>query len=129
MAKKIVLTAFQFDHRSGSGYTRHRRGDVFDIEDSTAARLIRVGAAKLAEESIEEEQEAGESLNGASVEDSEPPAEDSSEEEQEEVEAEEEFSRPAKAANVTKWRAYAKHLGIDTANKSKDEIIALVGGR
>lgn len=136
---KIKLTASKFSHRQGRGYVRRAKGDVFDIDDRNGARLIKARAAVRVDDHVQEalvqsgdsdadsgtpaaedetdtDQEAGtaaeEDESDASGEDAETPAQDS--------------SAPLKGASIADWRKHAKKHGIDTANLTKQQIIAAV---
>lgn len=130
---RIKLTAKQFDYRQGAGYARKVRGEVFDVDDATGKRLIRIDAAVLVEEGSGEAntseldtEDPGETIPGG---DSDVVEEIDSSIDEEPEDDTPESERPPKAANLAKWREYAKSLGIDTTNKTKDELIALVADR
>ena len=135
---KIKLTASRFSHRKGKGYTRYVKGDVFEIDDRNGARLIKAGAAVEVPadgDDTPEHSADGEAMDGddsdAQVADvqTDTDTEDTDEGEGDDEDAEaptQESGAPLKGAGIAEWRKYAKKHSIDTANLSKQQIIAAV---
>lgn len=133
---KIKLTASRFSHRKGKGYTRYVKGDVFEIDDRNGARLIKAAAAVEVPANGDDTPERsadGEAVDGddrdAQVADVHTDTEETDEGEGDDEDAEapaQESGAPLKGAGIAEWRKYAKKHGIDTANLSKQQIIAAV---
>lgn len=133
---KIKLTAAKFSHRKGRGYVRRAKGDVFDIDDRNGARLIKAGAAVRVDDDAQEasvqsddsdedsEAPAAESETATDQEDDAADEEDESDEDSEAPA--QESGAPLKGAGIADWRKHAKKHGIDTANLTKQQIIAAV---
>ena len=97
----LVLTVDAWWQRTDAGLRLRRRGDELTVDAETEAWLRTHGLA------------------------GEPEAEEKAEEEAAEpVEKPARAQKPAKAAPVDEWRAYAKSAGVDPAGLSKAEIIA-----
>ena len=106
----LVLNVDAWWQRTDAGLRLRRRGDELTVDAETEAWLRKHGIAGDASEAEAKEKAP------------EPAAE-----EVEQVAPAEKPSRaqkPAKAAPVDEWRAYAKSLGIDPSGLSKAEIIA-----
>lgn len=133
---KIKLTASRFSHRKGKGYTRYVKGDVFEIDDRNGARLIKAAAAVEVPANGDDTPERsadGEAVDGddsdAQVADVHTDTEETDEGEGDDEDAEapaQESGAPLKGAGIAEWRKYAKKHSIDTANLSKQQIIAAV---
>lgn len=110
----LVLTVDAWWQRTEAGLRLRRRGDELTVDAETEAWLRTHGLAG----EPEAEEKAAEPKP-------EPEAEEKVEEEAAEpVEKPARAQRPAKAAPVDEWRAYAKSAGVDPAGLSKAEIIA-----
>ena len=97
----LVLTVDAWWQRTDAGLRLRRRGDELTVDAETEAWLRTHGLA------------------------GEPEAEEKAEEKAAEpVEKPARAQKPAKAAPVDEWRAYAKSAGVDPAGLSKAEIIA-----
>lgn len=108
----LVLKVDAWWQRTDAGLRLRRRGDELTVDGETEAWLRTHG---LAGESEAEEKAA----------EPEPDAEEKAEEKTAEpIEKPARAQKPAKAAPVDEWRAYAKSAGVDPAGLSKAEIIA-----
>ena len=105
----LVLTVDAWWQRTDSGLRLRRRGDELTVDAETEAWLRTHG---LAGEPKAEEKAP------------EPKPEPVKEKPAEPVEKPARAQKPAKAAPVDEWRAYAKSAGVDPAGLSKAEIIA-----
>ena len=105
----LVLTVDAWWQRTDAGLRLRRRGDELTVDAETEAWLRKHG---LAGEPKAEEKAA------------EPKPEPAKEEPAEPAEKPARAQKPAKAAPVDEWRAYAKSAGVDPAGLSKAEIIA-----
>lgn len=105
----LVLTVDAWWQRTEAGLRLRRRGDELTVDAETEAWLRTHG---LAGEPEAEEKAA------------EPKPEPAKEEPAEPAEKPARAQKPAKAAPVDEWRAYAKASGVDPAGLSKAEIIA-----
>ena len=105
----LVLTVDAWWQRTDAGLRLRRRGDELTVDAETEAWLRKHG---LAGEPKAEEKAA------------EPKPEPAKEEPAEPAEKPSRAQKPAKAAPVDEWRAYAKSAGVDPAGLSKAEIIA-----
>lgn len=112
----LVLKVDAWWQRTDAGLRLRRRGDELTVDGETEAWLRTHGLAgepEAEEEAAEPEPEA------------EPEAEEEAgEKAAEPVEKPARTQKPAKAAPVDEWRAYAKASGVDPAGLSKAEIIA-----
>lgn len=110
----LVLKVDAWWQRTDAGLRLRRRGDELTVDDETEAWLRKHGLAV----EPEAEEKAAEPKP-------EPEAEEKAEEKAAEpVEKPARAQKPAKAAPVDEWRAYAKASGVDPAGLSKAEIIA-----
>ena len=108
----LVLTVDAWWQRTDSGLRLRRRGDELTVDAETEAWLRTHGLAgepEADEKADEPEPEADEKADEKAAEPVEKPAR---------------AQKPAKAAPVDEWRAYAKASGVDPAGLSKAEIIA-----
>lgn len=105
----LVLTVDAWWQRTDAGLRLRRRGDELTVDAETEAWLRKHG---LAGEPEAEEKAA------------EPKPEPVEEKPSEPAEKPVRAQKPAKAAPVDEWRAYAKASGVDPAGLSKAEIIA-----
>lgn len=108
----LVLTVDAWWQRTDSGLRLRRRGDELTVDAETEAWLRTHGLAgepEADEKADEPEPEADEKAEEKAAEPVEKPAR---------------AQKPAKAAPVDEWRAYAKASGVDPAGLSKAEIIA-----
>lgn len=107
----LVLTVDAWWQRTDAGLRLRRRGDELTVDAETEAWLRKHKLAADADE-----------VKAAKVAEPEPAVEQVAEPEP--VEKPARAQRPAKAAPVDEWRAYAKTAGVDPAGLSKAEIIA-----
>ena len=105
----LVLKVDAWWQRTDSGLRLRRRGDELTVDAETEAWLRKHGLAG--------EPEAKGKAPG-------PKSEPVKEKPAEPVEKPARAQKPAKAAPVDEWRAYAKSAGVDPAGLSKAEIIA-----
>lgn len=105
----FVLTVDAWWQRTDAGLRLRRRGDELTVDAETEAWLRKHGLA--GEPKVEEKAP-------------EPKPEPVEEEPAEPAEKPARAQKPAKAAPVDEWRAYAKASGVDPAGLSKAEIIA-----
>lgn len=105
----LVLTVDAWWQRTDAGLRLRRRGDELTVDAETEVWLRKHGLAG--------EPEA----KGKAP---EPKPEPVKEKPAEPVEKPARAQKPAKAAPVDEWRAYAKSAGVDPAGLSKAEIIA-----
>lgn len=105
----LVLTVDAWWQRTDAGLRLRRRGGELTVDAETEAWLRTHG---LAGEPKAEEKAP------------EPKPEPVKEKPAEPVEKPARAQKPAKAAPVDEWRAYAKSAGVDPAGLSKAEIIA-----
>lgn len=108
----LVLTVDAWWQRTDAGLRLRRRGDELTVDAETEAWLRKHGLAgepEADEKAAEPEPEADGKAEEEPAEPVEKPARD---------------QKPAKAAPVDEWRAYAKASGVDPAGLSKAEIIA-----
>ena len=124
----LVLTVDAWWQRTDIGLRLHRRGDELTVDAETEAwlRKHRLAAdadeVEVKEEAPKPEPVAEKVAEPEPVEKPEPVAEKVAEPEP--VEKPVRAQKPAKAAPVDEWRAYAKSAGVDPAGLSKAEIIA-----
>lgn len=136
---KIKLTATKFTYRKGKGYARYVKDDVFEIDERNGARLIKAGAAVRVDDDVQEapvqsddsdedsEAPAAEDETATDQEEDAAAGEDESDDGDETAEAPvQESGAPLKGAGIADWRKHAKKHGIDTANLTKQQIIAAV---
>ena len=108
----LVLKVDAWWQRTDAGLRLRRRGDELTVDAETEAWLRTHGLAgepEADEKADEPEPEADEKADEKAAEPVEKPAR---------------AQKPAKAAPVDEWRAYAKASGVDPAGLSKAEIIA-----
>lgn len=105
----LVLTVDVWWQRTDAGLRLRRRGDELTVDAETEAWLRKHGLAG--------EPEAKEKA-------AKPKPEPAKEKPAEPAEKPVRAQKPAKAAPVDEWRAYAKSAGVDPAGLSKAEIIA-----
>ncbi|WP_417287116.1 hypothetical protein [Corynebacterium variabile] len=110
---KIVLASAQFQRRGSRGeMLTHRRGDLIDLADDEANRLVTLGIA------VGENDAPPEEIPSAV-----PPAAPAPVSEPESTG--DGPKRPSPAMNREKWDAYARAVGVDPGKfKSKQELIA-----
>ena len=109
----LVLTVDAWWQRTDAGLRLRRRGDELTVDAETEAWLRKHRLAADVDE-VKAEEEAPKPKP-------EPEAEEKA---AEPVEKPARAQKPAKAAPVDEWRAYAKSAGVDPAGLSKAEIIA-----
>lgn len=108
----LVLTVDAWWQRTDAGLRLRRRGDELTVDAETEAWLRKHRLAADADEvKVEEEAPKPEPVEEKVA-------------EPEPVEKPVRAQKPAKAAPVDEWRAYAKSAGVDPAGLSKAEIIA-----
>lgn len=110
----LVLNVDAWWQRTDAGLRLRRRGDELTVDAETEAWLRKHGIAGDADKET------------ASLPKAKPAEAPQKQEEQaaEEASGRANADKPAKAAPVDEWRAYAKGLGIDPSGLSKAEIIA-----
>ena len=109
----LVLNVDAWWQRTDAGLRLRRRGDELTVDAETEAWLRKHGiavdsgaAAKAVKErAVREKAEHAESAPADRI-------------------AKSRANKPAKAAPIDEWRAYAKGLGVDPSGLSKAEIIA-----
>lgn len=106
----LVLKVDAWWQRTDAGLRLRRRGDELTVDAETEAWLRTHGLA--GEPEAEEKAPEPETEEKAEEKPAEP------------AEKPVRAQKPAKAAPVDEWRAYAKSAGVDPAGLSKAEIIA-----
>ncbi|MGN0097221.1 MAG: hypothetical protein ACI38U_14305 [Corynebacterium sp.] len=120
---RIVLTRPAFKRFDSSGRIHlHRHGDVLDLDDTEAQRLLELG---IGEPYAEQDDAPEDSDDADDSTDQDDVADAGSDEDEDAVDSDSTSTRPSPAMNRKAWDDYARSVGVDPSKfKSKPELIA-----